>query len=152
ALLLALVPAAAFAAAGETGMASLKLGVGARPMALGSAYVAIVDDPTATYWNAAGLAAVRGTQITAMHNQWIQDFRQEYAAVGLPLGKGALGVSFSGFYTSSPLDGRDDVGNPTQDIGFNDLAMTAAYGRPIATGLDAGLAVRYLREMIEPLD
>lgn len=151
-LLLQPAPRHAMAAAGETGFASLKLGVGARPMGMGSAYVALADDPTATYWNAAGLAGVRSTQITVMHNEWIQDFRQEFAAVGAPLGKGTLGFAFSGFYTSEPLEGRDDVGNPTGDVGFNDITMTAAYARPLAAGLDAGLAVRYLREMIADID
>jgi hypothetical protein len=146
-LLVALSPRPASAAAGSTGFAFLKLGVGARPMGLGSAYVALADDPTATYWNPAGLAGLRATQVTAMHNEWIQDFRQEYAAVASPLGKGALGVSFSGFYTSE-LEGRDDVGNVTQNFGFNDVAMTAGYGLPLATGLDAGGVVRYVREMI----
>ena len=140
-------PRAAQAAAGETGFTSLKLGVGARPMGLGSAYVALADDPTATYWNPAGLAAVRTTEITAMHNEWIQDFRQEYAAIGAPLGRGTLGFAFSGFYTSE-LEGRDDVGNVTRNFGFNDITFTAGYGRSFA-GLDAGLAVRYLREMID---
>jgi hypothetical protein len=150
-LLLSLSPGDASAAAGSTGMASLKLGIGARAMGLGGAYVALADDPTATYWNAAGLAGVRNTQVTAMHNQWIQDFRQEYAAVATPLGKGALGFSFSGFYTSE-LEGRDDVGSVTQNFGFNDIAMTAGYGRPLASGLDAGASVRYVREMIAEVD
>lgn len=146
-----LAPHAAHAAAGETGFASLKLGVGARPMGLGSAYVALADDPTATYWNVAGLGSVRSTQITVMHNEWIQDFRQEYAAVGAPLGKGAVGFALTGFYTSE-LEGRDDVGNVTRNFGFNDITMTAGYGRPLAAGLDGGVAVRYLREMIDETD
>jgi hypothetical protein len=150
-LLLSLSPGAASAAAGSTGIASLKLGVGARAMGLGGAYVALADDPTATYWNAAGLAGLRNTQVTAMHNQWIQDFRQEYAAVATPLGKGTFGFSFSGFYTSE-LEGRDDVGNVTQGFGFNDIAMTAGYGRALASGLDAGASLRYVREMIAEVD
>ena len=87
ALILALVllvvsPRVARAATGETGFAFLKLGVGARAMGLGSAYVALADDPTALHWNPAGLAAIPGTQVTVMHNEWIQDFRQEFVAVG----------------------------------------------------------------------
>ena len=65
----AVAPTAAFAATGETGFAFLKLGVGARAMGMGSAYVAIADDPTALYWNPAGLASVTKTQVTAMHNE-----------------------------------------------------------------------------------
>jgi hypothetical protein len=138
-------------AAGETGFAFLKLGVGARPMGLGSAYVAIADDPTATYWNPAGLASLEQTQITAMHNEWIQDFRQEFAAVGTPVGPGALGLSFSGFYTSE-MERRDDTGVLLGHFGFNDIAMTAAYGLHVATGLDLGFAARYVREMIDQED
>ncbi len=150
-LLLALAPGSAGAAVGETGFAFLKLGVGARPMGLGGAYVALADDPTAVHWNPAGLAAVQGTQVTAMHNEWIQDFRQEFAAVAARVGPGAVGIGFSGFYTSE-FEERDDTGVLTGHFGFNDLALTGAYGLEVTNGLDAGLALRYVREMIAEFD
>jgi hypothetical protein len=79
----------------------LKLGVGARAMGMGSAYVAVADDPTALHWNPAGLAASgEAIQITAMHNEWIEDFRQEFAAVAFPILGGSGATAFSGFYTS----------------------------------------------------
>ena len=141
----------AVAAAGDTGFASLKLGVGARAMGMASAYVALADDPTATYWNPAGLASMKGAQVTAMHNEWIQDFRQEYAAVGAPFGPGAIGFSFSGFYTSE-LEARDETGVLTGHFGFNDVSMTGGYAGRVAPGLDVGAAARYLREMIDAED
>jgi hypothetical protein len=150
-LLLALAPGGVFAATGQTGFAFLRLGVGARAMGLGSAYVALADDPTALQWNPAGLAAIKGTQVTAMHNEWIQDFRQEYVAVGTHWGPGTLGVGFTGFY-SSEFERRDETGVLTGHYGFNDVALTGAYGLPVAPGLDAGLAVRYVREMIDEFD
>lgn len=150
-LLLLLLPGGAVAAPGETGFAFLKLGVGARAMGLGSAYVALADDPTAIYWNPAGLAAISGTQVTAMHNEWIQDFRQEFAAVGAHLGPGTLGVGFAGFY-SSEFEKRDDTGTLTGHFGFNDISLTGAYAAQVVPGLDAGLAVRYIREMIDQWD
>jgi len=148
ALLFLLTPALALADPGETGFAFLKLGVGARPMGMGSAYVAIADDPTAVYWNPAGLATISKTQVTAMHNEWIQDFRQEFVAVGAKAGPGSLGFGFSGFYADE-FERRDDTGVLTGHFGFNDIAMTGAYGLPVTKGLDAGLAVRYVREMID---
>ncbi|TMQ67351.1 MAG: UPF0164 family protein [Candidatus Eisenbacteria bacterium] len=150
-LLILALPGTALAAPGETGFAFLKLGVGARAMGLGSAYVALADDPTAIYWNPAGLAAISGTQVTAMHNEWIQDFRQEFVAVGGHLGPGALGVGMSGFY-SSEFERRDDTGVLTGHYGFNDIAVTGAYGARVYEGLDAGVAVRYIREMIDQWD
>lgn len=46
--------------------AFLNTGVGARAMGLGGAYVSISDDPTAVYWNPAGLAKVKRLSFCAM--------------------------------------------------------------------------------------
>jgi len=143
-----LAPGQALAAAGKPGFAFLKVGIGARAMGMGSAYVALADDPTAVYWNPAGLAGSEDAQVTVMHNEWIQDFRQEFAAVSRPLGKGAAGFGISGFYTSE-MEKRDDVGNLTGHFGFNDFAVTGAYARRLPRGGSGGLAVKFIREMID---
>lgn len=146
-LLLVAGPRLADAAPGETGFAFLKLGVGARAMGMGSAYVALADDPTAVYWNPAGLANAEGTQLLVMHNEWIQDFRQEFAAVSGSLGPGTFGFGLSGFYTSE-FEERDDVGNLIGHFGFNDLAVTGAYAYRFAPQAAGGVAVKFIREMI----
>ncbi|HSQ60718.1 MAG TPA: PorV/PorQ family protein [Acidobacteriota bacterium] len=147
-----LVAGGARAAVGEAGFAFLKIGVGARAMGLGSAYVAVADDPSALHWNPAGLASGKdGIRLTAMHNEWIEDFRQEYAAVSGPVGPGTLGASFNGFYTSE-LERRDETGVLTGHFGFNDIAATLGYGATVAEGIDAGASIRYIREMIADED
>lgn len=150
-LLVTAVPRPAGAVPGGTGFAFLKVGVGARAMGMGSAYVALADDPTASYWNPAGLASIKNTQVTAMHNDWILDFRQEYAAVATKLGPGSVGFSFTGFY-SDEFEQRDDTGILTGHYGFNDIAVSGAYGLKMTKGLDGGAAVRYVREMIDNED
>jgi hypothetical protein len=115
---------------------------------MGSAYVALADDPTAVYWNPAGLAGAEGAQVTVMHNEWIQDFRQEFAAVSRSLGHSALGFGISGFYTSE-LEKRDDVGNLIGHFGFNDFAVTGAFAHRFAHQASAGIAVKFIREMID---
>ena len=143
-----LAPRSAQAAAGEAGFAFLKLGVGARPMGMGSAYVALADDPTAVYWNPAGLGGAEGAQVSVMHNEWIQDFRQEFAAVSRSIGSGTLGFGISGFYTSE-FEKRDDVGNLIGHFGFNDLAVTGAYAHRFPHQATGGVAVKFIREMID---
>jgi long-subunit fatty acid transport protein len=138
-------------AAGETGFVFLKIGVGARAMGMGSAFVALADDPTSVYWNPAGLASIENTQVTVMHNEWILDFRQEFVAVGAQLGPGTAGFGFAGFY-SDELESRDETGVLTGHYGANDIAVTGAYGFRLTTGLDAGLGVRYIRGMIDQQD
>ena len=46
----------------------LSHGVGARALGMGSAFVAIADDATATYWNPAGLTKVRKHSFSAMYS------------------------------------------------------------------------------------
>ncbi|MFQ5708579.1 MAG: hypothetical protein ACE5HO_14075 [bacterium] len=46
----------------------LEIGVGARPLGMGGAYVAVANDGTAFYWNPAGLALVEKPEITFMYS------------------------------------------------------------------------------------
>ena len=46
----------------------LSHGVGARALGMGSAFVAIADDATATYWNPAGLTKVKKHSFSAMYS------------------------------------------------------------------------------------
>jgi len=48
---------------------NLSYGAGARAMGLGRAYVAVANDPTAIFWNPAGLELVPRTSLTLFHNQ-----------------------------------------------------------------------------------
>src|SRR5688572_11594007 len=48
--------------AGTTGADVLKIGVGARAMAMGEAYAAQADDVSSLYWNPGGLALMQERQ------------------------------------------------------------------------------------------
>src|SRR5262249_23498506 len=47
----------------------LATGIGARPIGMGGAYVALVDDATASYWNPAALPRARGRGIVYQHSE-----------------------------------------------------------------------------------
>lgn len=49
------------------------LGVGARAMGLSGAFVAIADDPSAAYWNPAGLAQLAEPELTGMYGSYFND-------------------------------------------------------------------------------
>ena len=61
------IPVKTFAAkyAGEF----LALGVGARPLGMGGAFVAIANDLTAGYWNPGGLVQIRRRGVAMMHSE-----------------------------------------------------------------------------------
>lgn len=46
----------------------LRMGAGARPIAMGGASAAVTDDATATVWNVAGLSKVKNTAVASMYN------------------------------------------------------------------------------------
>jgi hypothetical protein len=53
-----------FEKVGTIGGQSLKIGIGARPAAMGEAFVAVSEDPISVYWNPAGIARLDGQSIT----------------------------------------------------------------------------------------
>ncbi|MEW6609072.1 MAG: hypothetical protein AB1414_16785 [bacterium] len=57
------------AKAGKTSYSFLKIGIGARALGLGSAFVGLADDPTAIYWNPAGLSQIKQRKLLFSHNQ-----------------------------------------------------------------------------------
>jgi len=94
-LLVSSIPLKVFGAkyAGEF----LALGVGARPLGMGGAFVAIANDLTAGYWNPAGLVQTRGRGVAIMHSETFgQLLNHDYLSYSKPLaspGISAIGVS-----------------------------------------------------------
>jgi hypothetical protein len=94
------VCAAPVSAKRNPGLTFLKIGVGARATAMGSAQAAVAADATSLYWNPAGLALVDGWDFHVSHNEWFQDIRQEYVGVARRWGNHGFGAAFSGLYMS----------------------------------------------------
>ena len=73
----------------------ISTGVGARALGMGSAFVSVVDDVTAGYWNAAGLASIDYQQASAMHSERFAGIvSYDYAAYARPYDNDRV-ISFS---------------------------------------------------------
>lgn len=84
-LALALLLTGAAHAASRYAGEFLGLGAGARSAALGSAYVALADDATAGYWNAAGLSALSSRQAHLTHAEHFSGLIQrDFVAIARP--------------------------------------------------------------------
>lgn len=69
---------------GTTAGQFLKIGPGARALAMGGTYVGISDDIYAAYYNPAGVAINHGNgQAAFSHTQWIADINYDYAAASI---------------------------------------------------------------------
>ncbi len=74
----------------------LSIGQGSRAIGMGSAFVAISDDPSAIYWNPAGIAKIQGASFIVDHTKWIADLNYNFLAMTYSLGDfGTIGASFT---------------------------------------------------------
>jgi hypothetical protein len=153
AVLALLVAGSAYA--GSSGGATaqfLKLGVGARAIAMGEAHCAIVEGTDATFWNTAGLAATDGYEVAFTHNEWLDDLRYEYAAAAVPVfGYGTVGVSY-GQLTMGELEGYDNTGNPTGNFTAGDKVIGVSYGIGLFEMVQVGAGFKYVMSNIESED
>lgn len=99
-LLLALglgsVPARAVNKVGTTAAQFLKIGVGARAIGMGGAFVAVANDATALYWNPGGIARLPHNEVLLLHTEWLADVSFDFAGLTLNMGNyGTLGFSLT---------------------------------------------------------
>jgi outer membrane protein OmpA-like peptidoglycan-associated protein len=139
ALVWLMAPVPLRAGAGTVGDEFLKIGIGARPAAMGSAYLALADDATAPQWNPAGLAQVTLPEITFMHLAYFADINYEYVGAVLPWRGQGLGLGVTWLNVPS----FNSTGDPTATLGSAaDYALSLAYAFSISKDLQIGATGR----------
>lgn len=148
-----LVPNLGGQRAGISAFQFLKIGVGARGVAMGEAFVAVVNDASALYWNPAALAQFSGDQVIVAHTEYLVDIKHDYCGAVYHLsGQDALGASFSSLHMKDM-----EVTTETQPFGtgryfsFGDIAVGLTYGRKMTDQFSFGATVRYVEETLDVL-
>jgi len=153
AILLSFLPARSIAAGpGTSAAAFLKLGFGARPLAMGEAFVSMADDASAVHYNPAGLAlapppgsggAQRPIELMVSHALHIQDIRlSQMGLVKRPFGFSATHLSLDGIERRS-----SETVEPEGHFGATDLALGVSYGRKLR-GVGLGGTLKLIRQTI----
>lgn len=138
----------ALAAGNPTGLAFLKIGVGADAIGMADAVVSNVDGPAATYWNPAALGWTDGLEATVVHNESFESIRHEFAGVVRDVGPVGVGLSFHGSYTDN-MDAYDEAANYLGTFGYYSMAVAATGGYSFNDMWAAGASIKYLREEID---
>ena len=133
--------------AGNSGLSFLKLGFGARNIALGDAGTAVSSDVTALFYNPAALAINPASEIMLMHNEWIQDVRSEVLGArtlifGMPV---AVGFNVT---TIDGIEVRTNPGDPITKFNANYFFGSLSTGHMIVDNFYFGASVKYLYESI----
>lgn len=103
--------------AGTGAGAFMKLGLGCpTALALGRAYSAEAEGPSAMVWNPAGIASSQQKEIYFSYLDWVQDYSGKYIAYTQPLGQAVIGINYASMGVDN-LDVRD--ANNIQQFGGN---------------------------------
>src|SRR5258708_3071626 len=70
---------------GSSGSLFEKIGVGARSAAMGGAFSALADDISALYWNPAGIARLKGDNVSATYTAWFGGINHNFIGAVLPI-------------------------------------------------------------------
>ncbi|MBN2103609.1 PorV/PorQ family protein [bacterium] len=135
---------------GTTAAGFLNIDVGARAVSMGSAFVTVSDDPTAVYWNPAGLTQLHSTQAMFSHTKWLADITFNYAALALPLpGIGTVGASAT-FLTMDEME-KTTIENPMgtgEMFSAGSYAFALSYARKLTDRFAIGGNIKYVSERI----
>lgn len=109
--------------AGTTGFNFLKIGVGARPAALGGAYAAVSGDLEATAWNPAGLLGIKERAAALSLSSYLVDTQAGFLSAAFPRGDRVWALSLN-YFSYGDLRRTDEDG---EDLGSFAPFDMAAY-------------------------
>ena len=134
--------------AGTASGTFMKIGIGARATGLGEAFVAVANDPTAIYWNPAGLASIQRNEVAVSHIQWPADIRFEHVAWVVPVKRFGGSVGFQFGVLSTALDETSELHpfGTGRTFVYSDVVAGMAYARRWTDKLLVGFGAKYVRE------
>ena len=121
----------------------MKIGAGARAVALGGAFVAVAGDASAGYWNPAGLTQLSGPVISLADRVSVLDTEFAHLALASPAwGLGFLGLSAS-YYSCGDVIMYDDHGVNAGTLTDRETALILSYAYSL-NQLSVGVNAKYI--------
>jgi hypothetical protein len=144
---LALAPAAQ-AQVGGAAVVFLQIEPDSRAAGMGNSGVALADNASAVFWNPAGLAAQRGTEIAFTHSNWlpslISDLFYEYLVGKHHVeGVGTFGGHLT-FLNLGEQEWRDDQNVLLGTFRSYDLSVGASAARNLTDNFALGVGARFI--------
>lgn len=135
---------------GTSAATFLRIPVGSRGTAMGSAFVSVADDVTAMFWNPGGLAKVSNYSLLVDHSSWLPGLDFYYFGLTLPFGRwGIVGINITSL-TTEPME----ITTPVDPMGTGETftasstAVGFCYARYLTDRFSIGANVKYIHESI----
>jgi len=140
-----------FEKVGTIGGQFLKIGIGARATAMGSAFVSVANDASAVYWNPAGVARLQKNIISLNHTAWIADISLTQAAYVFHIGflPGTFAVNARSLYMDAqPVRTVFRPEGEGKSFDNGDIAFGATYARSLTDKFSVGLSANYVQSTL----
>lgn len=135
---------------GTTAAPFLNISQGARATAMGSAFVAVADDPSTIFWNPAGLSRLDKNGFMIDHTLWIADLKYNFLAASINIGElGTLGVSFiNSDYGEMNVTTIEEPNGTGETFSVKDVAFSLAWAFNITDNFSIGFNPKVIYQSI----
>jgi len=133
---------------GTASLEFLKIGPDARAEAMGEAFVSVANDPSAMYWNPAGVASIQRREVQFSSTEYPADLRYNYMSLVLPSRSlaGSIGIQVGGLAADMPVTDEFHPYGTGETFTFSDFVIGAAYSHRFTDRLLIGFGMKYARE------
>lgn len=138
---------------GITAADFLKIGVGARPNAMGESFAAVDNDAYALFYNPAGITQFDETELAIAHSTWFVGLQHDFIGAVYHLdGQNSLGISIVSLQSDDmPVTTEFQPYGTGAYFKYGDLALAATYARRMTDNFSFGLSVKYIDETLAQL-
>lgn len=148
-----LIPNMSFGQAkvGTAGAQFLEIGVSARAMGMGEAFLGVADDASVLYYNPAALSLLGQKEIILTHIDYPADINYEFAGLAIPTPSfaGTFGISFYMLgMDDMPVTGYNSR-TGGQTFTAKDYALGISYGAGLTDRFSLGVTLKYIAQYIE---
>lgn len=135
---------------GTTAGQFLKLGAGARAIALGGAFVAESSDLSALYWNPAGMARLPGRHVQLNHTRYLADINYNLGAFSTSLGRfGSIGLGILLLDSGNmPVRTEMEPEGTGEQFKVQNFSLQLSYARNLTSLFSIGGSIKFVQERI----
>tara|TARA_B100000900_G_scaffold135092_1_gene114352 strand:+ start:18636 stop:19697 length:1062 start_codon:yes stop_codon:yes gene_type:complete len=136
---------------GTTTANFLEIDVGSRATSMGGAYVSLCDDPTAIFWNPAGLTFVKDTETSFMYQPYWDDTSIIFMGIASSLNNSSyIGAGFL-LFNWGDIEQTDLIYQDGTGVIFNpsEYSFSLSYARKFVDWFSFGSSVKFISSNLD---
>lgn len=140
--------------AGTSAYTFLKIGVGARAMAMGGSFIAVANDGSSLFWNPAGAVQTENTRsIFVDHNAWFAGLQSENLSISYKFrGIHSLGISATSIHTDAMEITTEYLPDGTGEyFNYGDMMFGLSYAMKMTDRFSFGITGKVVDEQLAEL-